>query len=136
MFMRIFIVCYAVIWSVICFQVCRTCSAYFDLAKCKFFIKIRSSLLSGIFIANSIKAWNGGHRVQVKLSDAHKLSVLGGVAHIVIDIFCIFLIYTSIRYALFASKEAFSIVLDTFINLTFTLGVFIGLERINNCKVI
>ncbi len=135
MLMRIFIVCFAIIWSAMCFSACREYSAYFDLCKCKLHIKLRSELLSRIFIADSIKSWSGGHRVEVSPWDEHKLLLLGGIAHIIVDPICLFMIYCSIQYALFPSEETWHVAFNTTENLTLTLGVFIVLKTINNCKV-
>ncbi len=134
-FIRIFVPCYAVFWSALCFVMCREYSAYFDLCKCKLHVKLRSELLSRIFIADSIKSWSGGHRVEVSPWDEHKLLLLGGIMHIVVDPLCLFMIYRSIQYALFPSEEALHVALDSFINLALTVSVFLVLGTINDSKV-
>ncbi len=107
----------------------------FDLCKCKLHINLRSELLSRIFIADSIKAQSGGHRVEVSPWDGHKLLLLGGIMHIAVDPRCLFMIYRSIQYTHFPSEEALHVALDPFINLGLTVSVFVVLGTINDSKV-
>lgn len=135
MVMRIFIVCFAIMWSAFCFIMCREYSAYFDLCRCKLHIKLRSEVLSRIFITDSIKAQSGGHRVEVSPWDEHKMLLLGGIAHIIIDPLCLFMIYRSIQYAFFPSEETLHMAFDASNNPMLALGILVVLGTINNSKV-
>lgn len=135
MAMRYFVIGFSLLCSLGAFILCRQSSSYFDKSRVRAFIKIKSDLICFIFISQSIKAWHGGHPVQVAPQNEHKISLIGLLAHLIAGSLCIRLIYLSIQYGVFSKVTALDPFWNTVDYLAIILCIVGGMTAFNNSKV-
>jgi len=120
------------VWS-IGFRICRMCSIYFDNAKCKKFLIVRNPKLRRILISSTYVNLNRKLIVQTK-EEKEKISMLGVVAHVVINFCGVKLVYIVIQREFFYTKQI-SDVKQALSAFFIVMALAVYLELVNNWRV-
>ena len=115
------------------FMICRQCSMYFDDAKCKGAFTIQTVNLRKILIASTYLNYNK-KKIFQSASEQEKISILGVLAHLVINCTGLKLVYTVIQKEFFLLKQLSDVkqVMSIFCG---AMIIFVCLELLNNWKI-
>ncbi len=116
------------------FILCRSCSAYFDEAKCKRYITIKSPALRTLLISRTYKSRKTGRLLKVPFFYEGRMSYVGLFAHILIQLVGIAMMVTFLLEAL---QIITSTGLDTVLlgSLAFLMVFFSIIDVVNNREV-
>lgn len=131
---RIFLFFAGTAWSLMCFYLCRCYSIFFDEAKCQIGFRIKSNALCCILIASETKI-PGGRFKGAEFHNANKISLVGLLAHLIIDPICIITIclFTVNLFFPFHNIQFLGALLVG--SLSFVMVFFAIIDTINNRNV-
>lgn len=132
--MKYFECVFSLALCVACFCLSRSCSLFFDNAKCKIAVPIRNEVLQQILIAKEIKTWKSGRLVMCEPKNESKMSLVGLLAHISIDTMCIRLLIVTFLYT-FMGNGTLDMVDDALSTLIVIAFIFAIISTVNNSKV-
>lgn len=113
------------------FYTCRQCSIFFDEAKCGKSIKIKNALWRELLISPSRKSFKNGRMVQPDIYNQSRMSLVGFVAHLIINFGGIFLLIITVQQKAFQLQPALPVEAVTSLLVVFIVA-FQVIDVFNN----
>lgn len=113
------------------FLICRYASSFYSSLRWSKFVTVKNTLLHDLLVASSRKSNKTGRLVSVAYTDCNKMTLLGLVAHLLLDSAGIFVFYFCIRERIFL-KDCYLEMMGAFAYWTVCFLVFVILDHINS----
>ena len=111
---------------------CRCFSIFFDEARCQIGFRIKNSDLCWLLIATETKPINCSQSIGATFQNANKLSLVGLLAHLVVDPLCLFTLVCTV-ISLFSSGAVWDQRAESgFLCATVAVMFFVVVDAINN----